>query len=88
EDPIWNKISCKLEEPSREHMTEENIYALRKEIREIHASINNDLKVLTAVVEDIARVFLQDNNENELKKTKNLEIIPLEEHKLGKNKVV
>ncbi|GJR00318.1 hypothetical protein Tco_0523302 [Tanacetum coccineum] len=74
-DPIWDKISCKLEEPFRDihvdecvccqvqHMMEENIYSLRKEMREIHAFINNDLKVLTAVFEDIGRVFLQDNNE-------------------------
>ncbi|GJR13695.1 hypothetical protein Tco_0796347 [Tanacetum coccineum] len=75
EDPIWDTISCKLEEPSRDihvdefvccqvqHMTEENIYSLRKEMREVHASINKDPKVLTTVVEDIAKVFLQDNNE-------------------------
>ncbi|GKC24698.1 hypothetical protein Tco_1026848 [Tanacetum coccineum] len=75
EDPIWEKISRKLKEPicnthvdkcvccQVQHMKEENVYALRKEMREIHASINNDLNVLTAVVEDIARVFLQDNNE-------------------------
>nr|GEY66869.1 hypothetical protein [Tanacetum cinerariifolium] len=31
------------------------MYALRKEMQEIHTNINNDLKVLTAVVEDIAR---------------------------------
>ncbi|GJS81730.1 hypothetical protein Tco_0748271 [Tanacetum coccineum] len=65
EDPIWDTISCKLEEPSRDihvdefvccqvqHMTKENIYSLRKEMREVHASINKDPKVLTMVVEDI-----------------------------------
>ncbi|GJV92953.1 hypothetical protein Tco_1540766 [Tanacetum coccineum] len=75
EDPIWEKITCELEEPFRnthidecvccqvQHMTEENVYALRKEMRDIHASINTDLKVLTAVVEDIARVCFHDNNE-------------------------
>ncbi|GKD13780.1 hypothetical protein Tco_1198187 [Tanacetum coccineum] len=75
EDPIWDKITRELKEPSRnthvdecvccqvQHMKEENVYALHKEMREIYASINNDLKVLTAVVEDIARVFLQDQNE-------------------------
>ncbi|GJW12432.1 retrovirus-related pol polyprotein from transposon TNT 1-94 [Tanacetum coccineum] len=75
EDPIWEKISHELEEPIRsahvdecvccqvQHMTEESLYALRKEMREIHTNINNDLKVLTAVVEDIAIVFLQDINE-------------------------
>ncbi|GJW33083.1 hypothetical protein Tco_0053115 [Tanacetum coccineum] len=75
EDRIWDKISCKLEEPSHDihvdecicfqvqHMTKDYVYALCKNLQEIHASINNDLKVLTAVVEDIARVFLQDNNE-------------------------
>ncbi|GKB47714.1 hypothetical protein Tco_0898467 [Tanacetum coccineum] len=75
EDPIWEKITYELEEPFRnthvdecmwcqvQHIMEENVYALRKEMREIHASINNDLKVLTAVVEDIGRVFLQDQNE-------------------------
>ncbi|GJZ57579.1 hypothetical protein Tco_0613073 [Tanacetum coccineum] len=75
EDPIWEKISCELEEPiSNAHfdecvccqvqqMTEENMYALRKEIGEIHTIINNDLKVLNAVIEDIARVLLQDIKE-------------------------
>ncbi|GJR35602.1 hypothetical protein Tco_1211286 [Tanacetum coccineum] len=75
EDPIWDKISHKLQEPLRnthvdecvyfqvQHMTEENVHALRTEMREIHVSINNDLKVLTAVIEDIPRVFLQDQNE-------------------------
>ncbi|GJR50844.1 putative reverse transcriptase domain-containing protein [Tanacetum coccineum] len=75
EDLIWEKISCELEEPissahvdecvccQGQHMTEESMYALRKEIREIHTLINNDLKVLVAVVEDIARGFIQDTNE-------------------------
>ncbi|GJR43144.1 hypothetical protein Tco_1311247 [Tanacetum coccineum] len=75
EDPIWEKISCELEEPicsthvdecvccQVQHMTEESMYALRKEMREIHTLINNDLKVLTAIIKDIARVFLQDINE-------------------------
>ncbi|GJU46727.1 hypothetical protein Tco_1203993 [Tanacetum coccineum] len=49
-------------------MTEENVHALRTIMREIHASINNDLKVLTAVIEDIARVFLQDQNEEWIEK--------------------
>ncbi|GJU07638.1 hypothetical protein Tco_1124068 [Tanacetum coccineum] len=44
-------------------VTEEIMYALLKEMREIHTLINNDLKVLTAVVEDIARVFHPDINE-------------------------
>ncbi|GJU25556.1 hypothetical protein Tco_1164177 [Tanacetum coccineum] len=57
EDPIWDKISCKLEEPSHDIHVDECVKC------EIHASINNDFKVLTTVVEDIARVFLQDNNE-------------------------
>ncbi|GJT70779.1 integrase, catalytic region, zinc finger, CCHC-type containing protein [Tanacetum coccineum] len=72
EDPIWEKITYELEEPFRnthvdecvccqvQHIMKDNVYALRKEMREIHAAINNDLKVLTAVVEDNARVFLQD----------------------------
>ncbi|GKE20540.1 hypothetical protein Tco_1432052 [Tanacetum coccineum] len=75
EDPIWEKITCGHEESFRnthfdecvccqiQHMAEENVYALCKEMREIYASINKDLKVLTVVVEDIARVFLNDNNE-------------------------
>ncbi|GJS66952.1 hypothetical protein Tco_0681516 [Tanacetum coccineum] len=75
EDPIWEKISCELEEPIHsahvdececcqvQHMTKKSMYALRKEMREIHTLIKNNLKVLTAVVEDIARVFLQDINE-------------------------
>nr|GEV52692.1 hypothetical protein [Tanacetum cinerariifolium] len=74
-DPIWEKIYCELEETIRntyvdecmccqvQHMTKESMYALRKEMREIHTLINNDLKVLTVVVEDITRVFLQDINE-------------------------
>ncbi|GJS68111.1 retrovirus-related pol polyprotein from transposon TNT 1-94 [Tanacetum coccineum] len=75
EDPIWEKISCELEEPIRnahvneciccqvKQMTEQNMYALHKEMREIHTFINNDLKVLTAVIKDIAMVLLQDINE-------------------------
>ncbi|GJT96667.1 hypothetical protein Tco_1092185 [Tanacetum coccineum] len=75
EDPIWEKISRKLEEPicsahvdecvccQVQHMMEESMYALRKEMREIHTLINNDFKVLIAVVEDIDKVFLQDTNE-------------------------
>ncbi|GKB25084.1 hypothetical protein Tco_0864485 [Tanacetum coccineum] len=74
EDPIWEKITRELKEPlcnthvdeyvgfQVQHMTEDNVYALREEMREIHASINNDLKVLTAIVEDITKVFLQDQN--------------------------
>ncbi|GKA36212.1 hypothetical protein Tco_0722703 [Tanacetum coccineum] len=70
EDPTWERISCELEEPIRnpyvddciccqvQQMMEENMYALRKEMREIHTFINNDLKVLTAIIEDIARVLL------------------------------
>ncbi|GJX43956.1 ribonuclease H-like domain-containing protein, partial [Tanacetum coccineum] len=58
EDPIWDKISCELKEPYHniyidecmccqvQPMTEENIYSFRNEMREIHASINNDLKVM------------------------------------------
>ncbi|GJW16215.1 hypothetical protein Tco_0020348 [Tanacetum coccineum] len=80
EDPIWDKISHKLEEILRnthvdecvycqvQHMTKENVHALRKEMREIHVSINNDLKVLTAVIEDIPRVFLQDPNGERIEK--------------------
>ncbi|GJT96504.1 hypothetical protein Tco_1092022 [Tanacetum coccineum] len=75
EDLIWEKITCELEKPFRnthvdecvccqvQHITKENVYAFHKEMREIHVSIIDDLKVLTAVVEDIARVLLQDNNE-------------------------
>ncbi|GJT85520.1 hypothetical protein Tco_1067237 [Tanacetum coccineum] len=75
EDHIWEKISRELEEPTRsthvdecvcsqvQHMTEESLYSLRKKMREIHININNDLKVLTTVIEDIARIFLQDTNE-------------------------
>ncbi|GJY24358.1 ribonuclease H-like domain-containing protein [Tanacetum coccineum] len=75
EDPIWDKISCELKEPYHniyidecmccqvQHMTEENIYSFRNEMREIHASINNDLKVLTPVIEDIYRVFLQESDD-------------------------
>ncbi|GKB58043.1 hypothetical protein Tco_0914229 [Tanacetum coccineum] len=75
EDPIREKISCELEEPfcnahvnecvccQLQQITKENMYAQCKEMREIHTFINNDLKVLTTVVEDIARVLLQDINE-------------------------
>ncbi|GKC94214.1 hypothetical protein Tco_1159656 [Tanacetum coccineum] len=74
-DPTWDKISRNLEEPLRntyvdecvccqvQHMMEENVHPLCTEMREIHASINNDLKVLTAVIKDIAKVFLKDQNE-------------------------
>ncbi|GKC67820.1 hypothetical protein Tco_1100418 [Tanacetum coccineum] len=74
EVPIWEKSSRELEEPTRsahvdkcvccqvQHMTEERMYALRKEMCKIHININNELKVLTTVVEDIARVLLQDTN--------------------------
>nr|GFA93483.1 hypothetical protein [Tanacetum cinerariifolium] len=70
EDPIWKKISRELEEPTRSthfdeyvccqvhHMTEEILYSLRKEMQEIHININNDLKLLSTVIEDISRVFL------------------------------
>ncbi|GJV27700.1 reverse transcriptase domain-containing protein [Tanacetum coccineum] len=40
-----------------QHMTEENMHALRIEMQEIHESINNDLKVLTVIIEDIAKVI-------------------------------
>ncbi|GJS41817.1 hypothetical protein Tco_0566860 [Tanacetum coccineum] len=70
EDLIWEKISCKLVKPSRDihadeciccqvqHMTKKNVYALRRELREIHITINNDLKVLTTTFGDVARLFL------------------------------
>ncbi|GJU56550.1 hypothetical protein Tco_1230264 [Tanacetum coccineum] len=45
-----------------QYITKENMHALRMEMREIHASINNDLKVFTAVIEDIAKVFLKDQD--------------------------
>ncbi|GJW81824.1 phospholipase-like protein [Tanacetum coccineum] len=72
EDPIWEKISCELKEPIHnahveecvccqvQHMMEESMYAIRKEMREIHMLINNNLKILTAIVEGIA---IQDINE-------------------------
>ncbi|GJW07920.1 hypothetical protein Tco_1570343 [Tanacetum coccineum] len=74
-DPIWEKISHELEEPicsahvdecvccQVQHIMEEIMYALHKEMRKIHTNINNDLKVLTTVFKDIARVFLQDTIE-------------------------
>ncbi|GKA21141.1 putative reverse transcriptase domain-containing protein [Tanacetum coccineum] len=58
EDLIWDKISRKLKEPFRnthvdecvccqvQHITEENVHALCKEMREIHESINNELKLV------------------------------------------
>ncbi|GJX17239.1 hypothetical protein Tco_0218071 [Tanacetum coccineum] len=57
EDTILDKISSKLEEPLRnthvdeyvccqvQHMTEENVHAFHTKMQEIHASINNDLKI-------------------------------------------
>nr|GEY46204.1 hypothetical protein [Tanacetum cinerariifolium] len=75
EDPIWEKISRELEKPTLSthvdecvccqvhHITEEILYSLCKEMQEIHININNDLKVLTMIIEDSARVFLQDTNE-------------------------
>ncbi|GJX30993.1 hypothetical protein Tco_0240848 [Tanacetum coccineum] len=74
-DSHMGKISHELEEPIRsahvdesvccqvQHMMKESIYALRKEMRERQTLINNYLKVLTVFIEDIARVFLQDTNE-------------------------
>ncbi|GJW68043.1 hypothetical protein Tco_0122467 [Tanacetum coccineum] len=56
EDLIWEKITRELKEPFRnthvdeyaccqvQYMMEVNVYALRKEMKEIHATINNDLK--------------------------------------------
>ncbi|GKA30569.1 hypothetical protein Tco_0716874 [Tanacetum coccineum] len=56
EDLIWEKITRELKEPFRnthvdeyaccqvQYMMEVNVYALRKEIQEIHATINNNLK--------------------------------------------
>ncbi|GKA30070.1 hypothetical protein Tco_0716315 [Tanacetum coccineum] len=75
EVPIRDKISRKLEEPHQnahvdkcvrfqvQHMMEENVHALRTEMREIHASIKYDLNVLIAVIEDTAKNFLQDQTE-------------------------
>ncbi|GJZ77387.1 retrovirus-related pol polyprotein from transposon TNT 1-94 [Tanacetum coccineum] len=75
EDPIWEKIFKELEELTRstyidecvccqvQRMMEESLYSLCKEMKDIHININNDLKVLTMIIEDIARVFLQDTNE-------------------------
>ncbi|GJX26775.1 hypothetical protein Tco_0233071 [Tanacetum coccineum] len=70
EDLIWENISYELEEPicnphvdecvccQVQQMMEENMHSLCKEMREIHTFINNDPKVLTAVIVDIARVLL------------------------------
>ncbi|GJW67398.1 hypothetical protein Tco_0121822 [Tanacetum coccineum] len=84
EDLIWDKISRKLKEPLRnthvdecvccqvQHITEENMHTLRMEMQEIHESINNDLKVLTMIIEDIAKVFFKFKMKNELKKINQL----------------
>nr|GEW60655.1 hypothetical protein [Tanacetum cinerariifolium] len=92
------KISHKLKEPLRNthvdecvcslvYMMEENVHDIHKEMREIYASINNDLKVLTAVIEDIVKVpFFKIKMKNELKETTNLAIVSLEEVKPCKNK--
>ena len=75
EDDIWAKIEGKLGEPFENDRTrrcaccttndviERNILTLREEIRELHKSINNDLLVMTAVLKDISRVFLQEKDE-------------------------
>ena len=39
------------------------MFAIRKEIRELHKSMNNDMLVMTAILKDISRVSLQKDDE-------------------------
>ena len=71
QDEIWTKINEKLQKPvmddhtrgcvccSTKDVIERNVFAIRKEIREIHKSMNNDMLVMTAILKDISRVTLQ-----------------------------
>ena len=75
QDDIWTKIEEKLPKPvmndhtlacaccSTNSVTERNIFAIRKEMRELHKSMNNDMLVMTAVLKDISRVTLQEKDE-------------------------
>ena len=75
QDDIWTKIEEKLPKPvlndhtlacaccSTKRVIERNVFAIRKEIRELHKSMNNDLLVMTAILKDISRVTLQEKDE-------------------------
>ena len=75
QDDIWTKIEEKLPKPvlndhtlacaccSTKRVIERNVFAIRKEIRELHKSMNNDMLVMTAVLKDISRVTLQEKDE-------------------------
>ena len=74
-DDIWAKIEGKLSKPvendhtrrcaccSTNGVIERNVLSMRKEIRELHNSINNDMLVMAAVLKDISRVTLQEKDE-------------------------
>ena len=75
QDDIWTKIEEKLPKPvlndhtlacaccSTKRVIERNVFAIRKEIRELHKSMNNDLLVMNAILKDISRVTLQEKDE-------------------------
>ena len=75
QDDIWTKIEEKLPKPvmnnhtlacaccSTKRVIERNVFAIRKEIRELHKSMNNDMLVMTAILKDISRVTLQEKDE-------------------------
>ena len=75
QDDIWTKIEEKLPKPvlndhtlacaccSTKRVIERNVFAIRKEIRELHKSMNNDMLVMIAVLKDISRVTLQEKDE-------------------------
>ena len=75
QDEIWSKINEKLVKPvmddhtrrctccSTKMVIERNMFSIRKEIRELHKSMNNDMLVMTAILKDISRVTLQEEDE-------------------------
>nr|GEU91136.1 reverse transcriptase domain-containing protein [Tanacetum cinerariifolium] len=77
EDPVWEKINSKLVKPSRDIHVDECICCQVQHMMEGNVyALHKELS------------FFKKIMKNELEKTKNLEIIPLEEHKLSKNKEV
>ena len=74
-DDIWSKIEEDLGKPLEENHTrrcgccstkevvERDVLSIRKEIRELHKSINNDVFVMAAVLKDISKVVLKDKHE-------------------------
>ena len=75
EDDIWHKMEEDLGKPLEDFHTrkcgccstndviERGVLSTREEIRELHKSINGDMLVMTAILKDISKVFLQDKDE-------------------------